>query len=84
MDLENEFKSFSIDKQLEILVSRGKVKSVKKLLKTYTFNNDILQNILRRLRRYIKNNPNLKNIDDYIYIRHLFIRLLEPDLFVPF
>jgi hypothetical protein len=84
MDLVNEYKSFSIHKQLEILVSRGKVKYVKKLLKTYTFNNDILQNILRRLCRYIKNNPNLENIDDYISIRHLFIRLLEPDLFVPF
>ena len=84
MDLLDEFKSFSINKQLEILVSHGKVKYVKKLLKTHTFNNDKLQTILRRLDRYIKNNPNLKNIDDYNSIRHLFIRLLEPDLFVPF
>lgn len=77
----DEFKKFSINKQLEILVSRGKVKYVKKLLKTYTFNDNVLKTILRRLARYTKNNPNLENINDYISIEHLFIRLLEPGLF---
>jgi len=82
MDM-NEFKQFPIDKQLDIVVSQGKVKYVKKLLKTYTFNDNALKTILRRLRRYIKNNPNLVNIHDYISIRHLLIELLEPDLFGP-
>jgi hypothetical protein len=54
---------------------------VKKLLKIHTFDNDVLNTILKRLRKYIKNNPNLENIDDYISIRHLLIELLEPDLF---
>jgi len=79
----DEFKKFPVDKQLEIVVSQGKVKYVKKLLKTYTFNDNVLKTILRRLARYIKNNPNLENINDYISIRHLFIELLEPDLFGP-
>lgn len=79
----DEFKKFPINKQLEILVSRGIVKYVKKLLKTYTFNDNVLKTILRRLSRYIKNNPNLENINDYISIEHLFIRLLEPGLFGP-
>lgn len=77
----DEFKKFPIEKQLEIVVSQGKIKIVKKLLKTYTFNDDVLKTILRRLKRYIKNNQNLENINDYISIRHLFIELLEPSIF---
>jgi len=79
----DEFKKFPIEKQLEIVVSQGKIKIVKKLLKTYTFNDDVLKTILRRLKRYIKNNQNLENINDYISIRHLFIELLEPSIFNP-
>lgn len=78
----DEFKKFTIDKQLEIVVSQGKIKYVKKLLKTYTFNHNVLNTILRRLKRYIKNNPNLENINDYISISHLLIELLEHGLFV--
>ena len=78
----DEFKSFPINEQLEIVVSQGKVKYVKKLLKIYKFECDILKTILRRLRRYIKNNPSLENMNDYISIKYLLIELLEPDLFV--
>lgn len=83
MDLVNEFKSFNIDKQLEILVSQGEVKYVKKLFSTYIFTHNTLQTIFRRLCRYIKNNPNLENICDYISIKRLFMRLLESKLFIP-
>lgn len=41
----DEFKKFPIEKQLEIVVSQGKIKIVKKLLKTYTFNDDVLKTI---------------------------------------
>ena len=80
----DEFKNFPIDKQLEIVVSQGKLKYVKKLLKTHTFNDNVLKTILRRLKIYIKNNQNLENINDYISIRRLFIELLEPVLFGQF
>jgi hypothetical protein len=80
----DEFKNFPIDKQLEIVVSQGKLKYVKKLLKTYKFNDNVLKTILIRLKIYIKNNQNLENINDYISIRRLFIELLEPVLFGQF
>ena len=75
-------KDLPIEKQLEYCTGNGKVKLVKHLLKKYMFDFKTLNVIYQRLRRYIKNHPDLSNIDDYIEIRSEFIYVLEPDLFI--
>ena len=75
-------KDLPIEKQLEYCTTNAKVKLVKYLFKKHKFDFESVNVIYQRLRRYIKNHPDLPNIDDYIQIRREFIYVLEPDLFI--